>query len=118
MSLFENGCISARTSFPIESTSGTLGANCSYGEYLAHFYADKGLWSYSDIVPVEDKTLRLGIAVSKAGSASSFLASFQADADAVPPAIDVFFYVHKSGAGAKVEQEDEEELPPSQVSAD
>lgn len=101
LTLLEDGVLSAKTEFPLESSTGTLGANCTYGEHLAHFYADKGLWSYSDIAPVECGTQRIALTVLKDGAASSFKSAFKADADAKPPLIDVFFYAEGSGGGSK-----------------
>lgn len=112
VTMFEDGRISARTEFPIESTTGTMGSNCTYAEWLAHFYADKGLWSYDELVPIEDHTLRIALTVKKDGAASSFKSAFKADADAKPPKIDVFFYAESSGSGGKDVEDDE--LPPAQ----
>lgn len=116
VTVLENGCISARTEFPLESATGTVGANCTYAEHLAHFYADKGLWSYSDIEPVENTMLRSGLTVKKDGAASEFKSAFKADADAVPPKIDVFFYAEASGSSSESKEEDED-APPRQDAA-
>lgn len=112
LAMFEDGKLSARTEFPLQSSTGTMGANCTYAEWLAHFYADKGLWSYSDISPIENKTLRVALTVKKDGAAESFSNAIKADAESKPPKIDVFFVVAAAGSGGIETEENDDDFPP------